>query len=317
MGSNENHTPLAPLPTNRNPQPTMGNHQLVIFTQLLRIAMNIQHIDELLIWLGHTFVQRLELEAIQFWTQQAYSNGQTSVELRAVVCRNPSLPQQIVINSHVAEIAECTLNERHGVMPQATEAVFSPLAAQLLTHNHLNFWSSYFLNNQSLIPPMNNDATSEQIPTPVNMLIALFTAQNPVPRLIPTLGNIMEQTITLARKRNLLYPAELHPASIQLPSPPPKRNTPSLMELVPLKTPENEESNGNAAHTSSTISNRQARRLYLAVDGHRSLSDLSTLTQLNTGALSQALRTLLIQGHIQLREPGGQAVASAHVLAAL
>jgi hypothetical protein len=319
--SNTDYMPLATLPLNRQQPRTMGNHQLVIFTQLLRVAPNMQHIDELLHWLGHTLIQRLELEAIQFWTQQDTTSGVTHSELRVMACRNSSQPQQLMAQHKIATVAEQLLTERHGSVPQATyPSLFTTSSSTAHGHsnNQLNFWSSYHLHTASFIPPMRNVSYTGQIPTPLNMLVLLFTAQPPTARLLPTLGNIMEQAISHANKYQLLTPASPQPTQTQIPfllnnS----NNSLPLMELVPHKIAEEEEGNYNVVDSSSTISNRQARRLYLAIDGRRNLTNLSTLIQLNGKALWQALYMLLVRKYIQLQEPDGQFVDSIRVLATL
>ena len=295
---------------------TMGNHQLVIVSQLLRTIPTIQHIDELLSWLGHIFVQRLGLEVVQFWTQQVYAQGQTTIELRASASRNPVLPQPVVINAPIAEVAERLLNEHYSVQPQPIDSIFSPQAAHLLARHRLNFWASYYLDNAAFMPPLNNTAATEKNPTPVHMLISTFTHHIPGPRLLPTLGNIMEQAITHAYNHNLLYPPG-RPQPITVTTPAVVHTTHPLMELVPQKLPEDQRVLGGGTSPHYLISNRQARRLYLAIDGRHSLADLSLITQLNSKALAGALRTLLTQGYIQLRDPHGRSVDSTSVLTAL
>lgn len=319
--SNINYMPLATLPLNRQQQRTMGNHQLVIFTQLLRVAPNMQHIDELLHWLGHTLIQRLELEAIQFWTQQNTTSGVTNSELRVMACRNASQPQQLLAQHKIVTVAEQLLTKRHGSMPQATyPSLFTTSSSTAHEHNNhqLNFWSSYHLHTASLIPPMRNTSRTGQVSTPLNMLILLFTAQQPTSRLLPTLGNIMEQALSHANKCQLLTPVSPQSTLTQLPLLLNNlNNTLPLMELVPRKTTEEEEGGDYAVEPSSTISNRQARRLYLAIDGRRNLTHLSTLIQLNGKALWQALYMLLVRKYIRLQEPDGQFVDSIRVLATL
>jgi hypothetical protein len=300
-------------------QPTMGNHQLVIVSQLLRTITSIQHLDELLSWLGHIFVQRLELEVVQFWTQRVYASGQTTLELHTTVCRNSALSRQVVINAQIAEVVERILNERHGVQPQPSDSIFSPQAAHLLTRNKLNYWASYYLDSSARLPPLNGLTATETSPTPLHMLITIFNNHLPGPRLLPTLGNIMEQAITHAYNHNLLYPPGQPPKQLSpsLTTPAVIRTTYTLMDLIPQKSLQEGSKPDHSTDPARLIQNRQARRLYLAVDGRHNLTDLSLITQLNSNALATALRLLLTEGHIQLRDPNGRTVDNTRVLAAL
>src|SRR5260370_33849731 len=98
----------------RSHRPGGGNPQLVIITQLLQIIPNMQHIDELFLWLSHIIGQRLDVPVIQLWANQAHTTGQYSTELRVVASQNSSLPLHVVNNAQVAEIVKGLLSERHG-----------------------------------------------------------------------------------------------------------------------------------------------------------------------------------------------------------
>lgn len=269
-----------------------------------------QHVDELFRWLAHMFVQRFDIEVIQFWAIQNYHSGQTAIELRTIVCRNPALPQQVLVNTHIAEVAERFLNEYHGVMPQPTEMVFSPQAAHLLMRHNLNYWAGYYLSRNVLIPPMNNEKAPDKISTPLHLLVSFFSQQSPNPRIIPTIGHIMEHATGLARNQGLFLPTNT--AGLQI-VPKVKAITP-LMELVPQRVFEKD--NGQGKY-SQIITNRQTLRLYLSIDGRKDLTELAILTQLSKRDFSVSLRSLLTQGQIRLIEPNGLLVDKASILSVL
>ena len=133
-------------------RPGGGNPQLVIITQLLQIVTNMQHIDELFLWLSHSIGQRLNIEVLQLWTNQAYTTGQYSPELRVIASQNASLPLHIVNNAQVAEVVRSLLNERHGVRSQPVGSVFLLPQSDLLTRYNLHYWESTFLSNNALLP---------------------------------------------------------------------------------------------------------------------------------------------------------------------
>src|SRR5689334_10669322 len=115
-----------------------GNHQLVIITQLLQIAANIRHIDEMLLWLSHSIEQRLDLAAIQFWANQEYSNGPGSIKLRAIACQNSLVHLHVLNNAQVADVVGNLLYERRAIMPQPVGNIFPISHSDMLTHYNLH-----------------------------------------------------------------------------------------------------------------------------------------------------------------------------------
>src|SRR5437660_3573141 len=91
-----------------------GNQQLVIITQLLRMSVNMRHIDEMFLWLSHSIGQRLNIDVLQFWSYQAHITGQYSAELRVTACQNTLFPLQVVNNTHVSEIVRDLLTQQSG-----------------------------------------------------------------------------------------------------------------------------------------------------------------------------------------------------------
>lgn len=291
----------------------MGNHQLIIFTRLLQAIADMQSIDELLQWLANILVQRLELEIVQIWTLQDDQFNRVPIELCTTACRQPTIPEQVVINSHVVEVAKRFCHERHTVtIPQVTEAIFSSQAAHFLTKYNLNYWAYYRLTHSIPIQAI----TGHQYPLdrfhlPTHTLVSFFTRHLPNPRLIPTIGYITEQTIGLARNRGLL----MEEKQVLLPSSPLiKKNEALLMKLIPQR---NIDSEANRGKHVQIITSRQVRRLYLSIDGHRNLGNLAVLTQLHQHDFMQALHALLTQRQIQLYEPNGHFIDGTAVLNAL
>src|SRR5437879_2744798 len=196
-------TPIAS--DNYSPQPSMSNHQLIILSQLLQIIGHVRHIDELFLWLVHTLSWHLGIDVIQFWTLQNHVGGQATLELRTMVSRNLELPQYVVINPDVVGAIRHILKQRSGLMPLPVASVFSQSQANLLARHNLRYWTCYFLCNSALLPPVPSTQTdSQKIYTPLVMVASLFMQQPPVPRLLPTIGHILEQTVLIAKKHGLL-----------------------------------------------------------------------------------------------------------------
>ncbi len=225
------HLPMSTVKNSYPTLPGMGNHQLVVISQLLRIIDNVQHIDDLFLWLAHTLLRRLSIDVIQLWTQQSHVGGQVTLELRTMVARNVALPQYVVVNSGIASQIRSVLKERSGLMPMPVGTVFAQDQVNLLTKHNLHYCTCYFLCNNSMLPPaMGKYVDSKEVDTPLTMVASLFMQQSPSPRLLPTIGHILEQAILLAKKRGLLL-ADGKQAAIS--SPPTLTKTTGKMAVAP------------------------------------------------------------------------------------
>ena len=284
--------------------PLASNHRLVIITQLLQIAGNMRHIDELWLWLSHMLVQRLDIQVIQFWASQPHHTNTSLPELRAMVCQNISLPQYVVINPQVTSVTQRIHNEQQGAMPQAVASFFLPPQAHLLTRYNLNYWASYFMQSKRSSPfagPNYLDIAA----TPFTLSVSLFLQQAPSPHLLPTIEHILEQSLFIARNRGLLCHGEnaLCPINRQT------CKAPALKSLIVQRV---EDTNPiQYCHLFSypmIILNKQMRLLYRTINGAQNIADLLASTQLETKDFYTALRALLAKKLIQLREPNGQRI---------
>src|SRR5690348_12325660 len=62
--------------------------QKTIGVQLIRTITTMRQVDELFQWLAHTIVQYLDVQFIQFWTNQVNQHNQIAVQLRAMVSQD-------------------------------------------------------------------------------------------------------------------------------------------------------------------------------------------------------------------------------------
>jgi len=186
-------------------QPSMGNHQLIVISQLIRHMEHIHHIDELFLWLSQIFVKRLNIQVIQFWAAQEHIANAQAPELRLMVRQNPSLEPYVVANTQGAILAEQVIQAKRGIMPRPVANVFSPQHADLLVGHNLNYWGCYYLKHNALLPPAHNNTTGG-VMTPLTMAISLYFQRQPQPRLITTFSYILEQAIARAKLRGLLSP---------------------------------------------------------------------------------------------------------------
>lgn len=284
--------------------PAASNHRLVIITQLLQIAGNMRHIDELFLWLSHTLVQRLDIQVIQFWANQLESTSPYAPTLRVTVCQNISLPQHVVVNPQVAEVTQRIYHEQRGAMPQAVDSFFPPQQTHLLTCYNLNYWASYFMNSKgSSRPSTRNDLDSEILP--FTIAVSLFLRQAPNPHLLPNIEYILEHAMLIARNRGLLG-IEIQPTC---PISTLKHKAPTLSDLIPQRIKRtNVIQRYNLFSRTMIITNKPIRRLYRTIDGKKSIASLLISTRMETKDFYTALRMLLAKKLIQLRKPNGQLV---------
>src|SRR5947209_8224191 len=105
-------------------QVSANRRQIALMAQLGKVAASIRTIDDLFFWLASTVVERFDVQVMQFWANQHYRTGQVSTELRTMVRQDLTLPQQMVTNAYVAEIAGHIMTSRNTLMPQRMESIF-------------------------------------------------------------------------------------------------------------------------------------------------------------------------------------------------
>ncbi|GCE14306.1 hypothetical protein [Tengunoibacter tsumagoiensis] len=286
-------------------QASMGNHQLVIITQLLQVAPNFRSIDELFFWLAQMFVQRLGIDVVQFWTSQMYRTGQVFVELRSMAQQNLLLPQYVVTNAQAAEIAEHLISQQQSIILQPVNAIFAQPQGNLLASHNLRYWSGYFMGHPTLLLPPHKEEEMGKVMTPLRLVVSVFFRQPPNQRLMPTLVHILQQAIPIAKAHGLLFQTE-RPLLAEAPA---QKSLHSIFELIPERLQDGDTQQAHSPfRTIMTQLDAHARRLYIMVDGRKNVGEIADLIQLPTRDLSQALRNLLNQQYIQLHESNGQII---------
>ncbi len=95
--------------------------------------------------------------------------------------------------------------------------------------------------------------------------------------------------------------------------PPPLSSTspprPALGELIPRRIPNTETMRSRSPFAPSPITgDERARRLYVAIDGRRTVAELAAMTGLETKDVSLGLRVLLEEHYVELFDAAGQLV---------
>ena len=103
------------------------------------------------------------------------------------------------------------------------------------------------------------------------------------------------------------------PAAVRQAVPPPlscaSPPRPALRELIPRRIPNTETMRSRSPFAPSPITgDERARRLYVAIDGRRTVAELAAMTGLEMKDISQAVRVLLQEHYIELYDAAGQFV---------
>ena len=299
-------------------QINVGRGQALVGTQLLRVATNMRHIDELLLWLAQTLVQNFDVQVAQFWAAQSTRTGQYFIQLRTMVRQDTTLPQHVVTNNQVVAVAERILSERRNYLLQPLGNVFAPYQASLLARYGLNYFFSYFLSSNTLLPPPSNEeASGESLPTPLAMTVMLFLRQALPQNLLSAIRLSSEQALAVAAYRGLLLHSNVGSGPLPAVAPngtsrqvgvtPQQNPLPSMEQLVPRRLEDADfMTTSNPLTFSAGISDKSARRLLAAIDGTKNLDELRISLNMDSRETYRSLRILLDQHRIELYEPGGE-----------
>ncbi len=271
-----------------------------ILAKMVSAAQGMQHIDELLLWLAHTLIYNFGVQVAQFWSPQARSTSAT--ELRLLVCKDESLPYTSIVNPQITAVAESHMQAQRSLALQLVHRLLPQDHARLLSQHQLNYCCGFFMRDDTLLPPSMSQRAVQYIPVPMALLLLLLF-QIPSPHL-PVISRILEQIVPIARNCGLLVSSpQATTSSVQQQS-----SQLNLAELIPKQT---EDATENPLGSTVSIPDKQARRLYEAIDGRRNVSQLCAITRLNEKDVHILLQKLLKRQHIHVYEPGGKCVDAA------
>lgn len=314
----------------------LDKYQLAIMDQLPKVARNMRHVDELFLWVADAIIQSFNVQVLELWVAQTNKTGQFFIELRTLVYQDTSLPQHVIANNQIMQLAEYIVREQRNYTLHTVENTFPSYQANTLTRYGLNYCCSYFLKSNALLPVANTNPFAETLPTPLAATTVLFLRHPIAQNIFLAINFVLEQAVMVANSRGLLLPrattsgqlptmptgAPYHRSALSPPnllerSPQPlansaDRSSQSPMNLSRCIVHRSEDANlmtsSNPLAGSVAISNKQARRLYSAINGQKSINELCTTTGLSIKEAYIALQFLLAQHRIQIYEPDGQLV---------
>jgi len=300
-------------------RPGVSRWPLVITAQLFQVAANMQHVDQLFLWLANVSVQNLDIQVIQFWGLQTNRTGQLFTQLRTSVLQDNSLPLHIVTNNQVVTTAGNILIQRRGFMIQKVGGLFSSFQADLLARYGLYYCSCFFLSSNMLLPPVYNQSShAEGLPMPLSLAVLVFLRQVPLQNTLPGLNLVLEQAIQIAGNNSLLLPpgsTNTHSLSNGYP----QQEMPLVLtKLIPHRLEDdNLLKSSNPFASSEIITDKQARRLYNAIDSHRAVWEICEITGMDLKEAQKALKILMAHHRIQLYTLEGHPVDSSALLGVL
>lgn len=296
-----------PAQTNTN----ATRRQLVITAQLYKAVEGMNRIDELILWLAERITGAFPVQVAQFWSLRADRTRQTSVELRACICQDPTFPTQFVINNQVATTVQRLLNGQFDNMFRPVENLFSSYQASTLSRFGLYYCACSFMRSEALLPPLYTTPEAQLIPIPLSIAVLLYSRQVLTHDTLSAIDLILGQAVSLAESRFLRSPGNIssgrlpavNRAALQAPSPL------DLYELVPRRNEDNKLlTASNPLSGTAVIPDKRARRFYDAVDGTRSIKEICERLHIDSREVYELLRILAAQDRIRLYEPDGQLV---------
>jgi len=284
-----------------------SDQQSLVLKSLTQVAPEMHHIDELWLWLAQAVVSHFEIQIAQIWATQANQIGQLFPELRSMACRDTALPQNIVVNTYVRDVAQSLLHTRHSSPAQRVDSVFPRYLAIVLKRHGLNYCANYFLGSPLLLPPANDSRAIGRVPTPLGIILIVFIQHYPAHNVLPSIDLIFRQSLIIATQQALLFPV----GTDKGPFPGKASTTFPLPELIPRR---NEDPLSNPIATGMAISDKRMRRLYAEIDDQTSVGELSRRTQFDLKEIARMLQVLVTQRQVLMYEPSGRRVDPAQLL---
>ncbi|HEY6539450.1 MAG TPA: hypothetical protein VIZ18_00855 [Ktedonobacteraceae bacterium] len=290
------------IPTPQN----MRGYRLAVFTQLRQAIEAMHNPEEMFQWLSSMIMQRFDVPIVQVWTCENGWTGQPSARLRAMASQNPSQPLQ-VLSEKAADAVERIAKGQRITSPVPVERIFPAYLASLLKRYGLGI-CFYCLNSKSVdFAPEGNAPLQGRSATGLTFIVLLLLQQYPQQDLASAVTIILEQALAIAENRHLLLPVTAVPGRISAPYQALAQDTPPALPGLIIRKKQNAGLmlSSNPFASSITITDKQALRLYEAIDGRTPVAELSALTGMTLQEAQAALQTLLGLQCVEIYTPEG------------
>lgn len=278
------------IPTPQN----IRGYRLAVFTQLRQAIEAMHSPEEMFRWLSSMIMQRFDVPIVQIWTCENGWTDQPSARLRAMASQNPSQPLQ-VLSEKAAEAVERIAKGQRITSPVLVERIFPPYLASLLKRYGLGI-CLYCLNSKNVSFASEANAPWQgRASTGLTFIVLLLLQQYPQQDLASPVTIILEQSLAIAESRHLLLPVTAVPDQITTPRQADAQDTPAALPVLIIRKKQNAGLmlSSNPFASSINIPDKQALRLFEAIDGRTPVAELSALTGMTLQETQMALRTLL------------------------
>ncbi len=321
--------------------------QVSITAQLNKTIAAMHHIDEVFQWLSHFIVRSYDIQVTQWWDFEPTLTNQYILRLRGMICQDASIPRYVLANDRVASMVERLSHSPAGFLQASVDRLCITYQSTLFARYGLYYCSWRSLSNPTLLLPMPRTASEQSSAIPLNVTLLLLARGAIDEDAFAPINHILDQAISTATAYGLLTavtppvsPVQVPPSAPaitavpQTPQPvttgplvqqiPPQTTQPvrsapapaqsthlNLLQLIPRPLEQTLGTNaGSLLVSKPVIADKQARRLYEAMDGKKTLDEIRVKLNMDLHNMSHAVQFLLMQRRIQLYEPNGQLVES-------
>ena len=200
-----------------------------------------------------------------------------------------------VLSEKAADTVERIAKGQRSSSPLPVERLFPAYLASLLRRYGLGM-ALYSLTSKNVgFAPEVYVPSFEGTATGFTFIMLLLLHQYPQQDLTSAVTIILEQALVIAENRRLLLPAAATSGRLPALQEPFAQQTPPALPGLILRKKQNAGLmlSSNPFARSVTITDRQALRLYEAIDGRRSVEELSAITGMTMQETQAALQTLL------------------------
>lgn len=288
------------------PQNIRG-YRLTIFTHLRQVIETMHQPEQMFQWLGSVITQSFDVSIVQFWTCESNWSTQPSARLRAMAYQDPSQPVHL-IGEKVALTIEHICRGQYISFFQPVEQMFPHYLASLLKRYGLSY-GAYCLADKNVRFPQAEYVLSQERALAGQIFLALLLLRYFPPQdLISTMSIILEQAIVVAESHGLLIPAAASPDGLSPPQEAISQAPPLVLSgLVPRKKQDARLLlSSNPFANPVVISDKQALRLYEAIDNHKTVAELCRNTKMTIQEAQSALQILLSLQYISINTPEGE-----------
>ncbi len=298
------------------PDTSRGRGQpIALIAQFMQQTTSMQHVDDVFLWLAQAMSHYLDIPVVQFLAIQRDKTEQFQVEVRAISSvtdiitakEYSALFQMEYIKSQITVVAERILREQRGITSRPVESIFPTLHASLFAQHNLRCWAGYFLRNDAFLPPAKNEPG--RISTPLTMIVSLFSLYPLSTEQARAVHFTLEQVVRIIVNRGLLTSG----ATISSKAPQmAEGNADTLLAhayIIPQRSENIEQFQADNPFTSaSIIADKNARRLYAAIDGDKNIAELTYMIGLGKKEMLEALHYLFGQHKIHFHTVEGELV---------